>query len=49
MIAGHFGLSLVAKSRATNVPVWAFALATQWLDVIFMPPCSFTMPPQQLR
>ena len=37
MIAGHFGLGLVAKSRATDMPVWAFALATQWLDVIFVP------------
>ncbi len=37
MIGGHFGIGLLAKSRATSVPVWAFALATQWLDVIFVP------------
>jgi hypothetical protein len=37
MIAGHFGVDLVAKSRAPSVPVWAFALATQWLEVIFVP------------
>lgn len=37
MIAGHFGFAAVVKSRAPQVPLWALMLASQWLDVLFVP------------
>lgn len=37
MIAGHFGLAAAVKSREPEVPTWALMLATQWLDVVFVP------------
>ncbi len=37
MIAGHFGFAAVVKSRERQVPLWALMLATQWLDVVFVP------------
>jgi hypothetical protein len=37
MIAGHFGLAAGVKAREPAVPLWALMLATQWLDVIFVP------------
>jgi membrane-bound metal-dependent hydrolase YbcI (DUF457 family) len=37
MIAGHFGLAAGVKARAPAVPLWALMLATQWLDVLFVP------------
>jgi len=37
VIAGHFGLAAAVKSRERAVPLWALMLATQWLDVIFVP------------
>ncbi|HEX3902388.1 MAG TPA: permease [Polyangia bacterium] len=37
MIAGHFGLAAGVKARETAVPLWALMLATQWLDVVFVP------------
>jgi membrane-bound metal-dependent hydrolase YbcI (DUF457 family) len=37
MIAGHFGLAAGVKARAPAVPLWALMLATQWLDVVFVP------------
>jgi hypothetical protein len=37
MIAGHFGLSAIVKSRAPYVPLWALMVATVWLDVVFVP------------
>lgn len=37
MIAGHFGLAAMAKSRAQAMPLWALMLATVWLDVVFVP------------
>jgi hypothetical protein len=37
MIAGHFGLAAGVKSRAPSAPLWALMLATQWLDVVFVP------------
>jgi len=37
MVAGHFGFAAVVKSRERAVPLWALMLATQWLDVIFVP------------
>jgi len=37
VIAGHFGLAAVVKARQPRVPLWALMLATQWLDVVFVP------------
>lgn len=37
MIAGHFGFAAAVKSRERPVPLWALMLATQWLDVMFVP------------
>ncbi len=37
MIAGHFGLAAGVKARQTATPLWALMLATQWLDVVFVP------------
>jgi len=37
MIAGHFGLAAGVKGRETATPLWASMLATQWLDVVFVP------------
>ncbi|HEY2906394.1 MAG TPA: hypothetical protein VGJ29_10895 [Vicinamibacterales bacterium] len=37
MIAGHFGFAAIVKSRERAVPLWALMLATQWLDVLFVP------------
>lgn len=37
MLAGHFGFAAAVKSRAFAVPLWALMLATQWLDVVFVP------------
>jgi hypothetical protein len=37
MVAGHFGLAAGVKSGAPAAPLWALMLATQWLDVWFVP------------
>jgi membrane-bound metal-dependent hydrolase YbcI (DUF457 family) len=37
VIAGHFAFAAAVKSRETSVPLWALMLATQWLDVVFVP------------
>jgi len=37
MVAGHFGLAAGIKAREPAVPMWALMLATQWLDVVFVP------------
>jgi hypothetical protein len=37
MVAGHFGLAAGIKAREPAVPLWALMLATQWLDVVFVP------------
>lgn len=36
MLAGHFGLAAVVKSREPQVPLWALMLSTQLLDVLFV-------------
>jgi membrane-bound metal-dependent hydrolase YbcI (DUF457 family) len=36
MLAGHFGLAAVVKSRETQLPMWSLMLSTQLLDVIFV-------------
>jgi membrane-bound metal-dependent hydrolase YbcI (DUF457 family) len=37
MVAGHFGLAAGIKSQFPSAPLWALMLATQWLDVFFVP------------
>jgi len=37
MVAGHFGLAAGVKSQVPSAPLWALMLATQWLDVFFVP------------
>lgn len=37
MIAAHFGLAAMVKSREPTAPLWGLMLATVWLDVIFVP------------
>jgi hypothetical protein len=37
VVAGHFGLAAGVKAREQAVPLWALMLATQWLDVVFVP------------
>ncbi|HEY6810837.1 MAG TPA: hypothetical protein VIZ70_06895 [Propionibacteriaceae bacterium] len=37
MIVGHYGLAAGAKSVDRRAPLWSLMLATQWLDVVFIP------------
>lgn len=37
MIIGHYGLAAGAKSIDHRAPLWSLMLATQWLDVVFVP------------
>jgi membrane-bound metal-dependent hydrolase YbcI (DUF457 family) len=37
VVAGHFGFAAAVKSRAPGAPLWALMLASQWLDVFFVP------------
>jgi len=37
VIAGHFGLAAAVKAKERETPLWALMLATQWLDVVFVP------------
>ena len=37
MVAGHFGFAAGVKSGVPAAPLWALMLATQWLDVFFVP------------
>ena len=36
MLAGHFGLAAIVKSRETQVPLWALMVSTQLLDIGFI-------------
>ena len=36
MLAGHFALAAIVKSRQPQVPLWALMLSTQLLDVVFV-------------
>jgi hypothetical protein len=36
MLAGHFGLAAIVKSREPQLPVWSLMLSAQLLDVIFV-------------
>jgi hypothetical protein len=37
VIAGHFGFAAMVKSREPQVPLWSLMLASQWMDVVFVP------------
>lgn len=37
VIVGHYGLAAAAKSVDHRAPLWCLMLATQWLDVVFVP------------
>jgi hypothetical protein len=37
VIAGHFGLAAAVKAKTPAVPLWSLMLASQWLDVVFVP------------
>jgi hypothetical protein len=37
MLAGHFGLAAIVKSREPQLPLWSLMLSTQLLDVLFVP------------
>jgi hypothetical protein len=37
MITGHYALAAGAKSVDHRAPLWSLMLATQWLDVAFIP------------
>jgi hypothetical protein len=37
VITGHYGIGAGAKSLDRRAPVWCLLLATQWLDVVFIP------------
>jgi membrane-bound metal-dependent hydrolase YbcI (DUF457 family) len=37
VIAGHYGLAVGAKATTPGAPLWALLLATQWLDLFFVP------------
>lgn len=37
LIAGHFGFAAAVKAREPEAPLRALMLATQWLDVAFVP------------
>jgi membrane-bound metal-dependent hydrolase YbcI (DUF457 family) len=36
MIAGHYGLAAIVKSREPQLPLWALMLSTELLDVVFL-------------
>ena len=36
MIAGHYGLAAIVKSREPQLPLWSLMLSTELLDVIFL-------------
>ena len=37
VITGHYALAAGAKSVDHRAPLWSLMLATQWLDVVFIP------------
>ena len=36
MLAGHYALAAIVKSRQTQLPLWALMLATMLLDLVFL-------------
>ncbi|MEO5951423.1 MAG: permease [Chloroflexia bacterium] len=41
MLAGHFALAAIVKSRQPQLPLWSLMLATQLLDVLFIGTLAF--------
>jgi len=37
VIAGHFGLAAAVKWKAPETPLWLLMIATEWLDIVFVP------------
>jgi len=37
MLLGHFGVAAGVKSRERQLPLWSLMVATQWLDILFVP------------
>lgn len=37
MFAGHFGVAAIVKTKEPKVPLWALIVATQLLDILFLP------------
>lgn len=37
MFAGHFGLAAIVKTKDPELPLWLYIVATQLLDLIFIP------------
>jgi membrane-bound metal-dependent hydrolase YbcI (DUF457 family) len=37
MMAGHFGLAAGVKASQISIPLWVLMVATQWLDIVFVP------------
>ena len=37
MVLGHFGVAAVAKPSAPEVPLWAMMVASQAMDIAFVP------------
>lgn len=37
MMAGHFGLAAAVRAKSPEVPLWSLMLATQLLDIFFIP------------
>jgi hypothetical protein len=37
VIAGHFAFAAAVRGRDKSAPLWALMLASQWLDVVFVP------------
>ncbi|WEK55538.1 MAG: permease [Candidatus Cohnella colombiensis] len=37
MFAGHFGLAAAVKAKAPKVPLWSLLVATQLMDIAFIP------------
>jgi hypothetical protein len=36
MFIGHYSVSLVARRAGTDIPLWVWFVAVQWLDLFFM-------------
>jgi hypothetical protein len=37
MFAGHFALAAAVKGKEPELPLWSLMLATQAMDVVFVP------------
>ena len=41
MIAGHFAFAAAVRAKDRSAPLWALMLASEWLDVVFVPLVAF--------